>query len=274
MPQPVCTGRGSTTHRVPYGAPPEPSHSVLYACAARPRPHRLEIRSPPPYAPALSEAPMALRAGRREAKVEAPRARRAILKPNPFARPPPRGRARPTQAAAPRLAGGPPAATLAASPPAPDDSAGCRHGFRLASTASRSCTQRADAAPAFAVDRSLSGRSRLGCSRRADLGLLRSKTAHGAAGLCVAAPAARSRPVVNGRTERRKIEAASSRRRWTLGPPRWIAAGVPVLPLSGALGSSSAAVSAQRSARATIALAAAELQDIVSFDFGFRGSTY
>ena len=58
---------------------------------------------------------MALRAGgRREAKVEAPRARRAILKPNPFARPPPRGRARPTQAAAPRLAGGPPAATLAA----------------------------------------------------------------------------------------------------------------------------------------------------------------
>ena len=114
VPQPVCTGRGSTTHRVPYGAPPEPSHSVLYACAARPRPHRLEIRSPPPCAPALSEAPMALRAGRREAKVEAPRARRAILKPNPFARPPPRGRARPTQAAAPRLAGGPPAATLAA----------------------------------------------------------------------------------------------------------------------------------------------------------------
>ena len=115
MPQPVCTGRGSTTHRVPYGAPPEPSHSVLYACAARPRPHRLESRSPPPCAPALSEAPMALRAGgRREAKVEAPRARRAILKPNPFARPPPRGRARPTQAAAPRLAGGPPAATLAA----------------------------------------------------------------------------------------------------------------------------------------------------------------
>ena len=133
VPQPVCTGRGSTTHRVPYGAPPEPSHSVLYACAARPRPHRLEIRSPPPCAPALSEAPMALRAGRREAKVEAPRARRAILKPNPFARPPPRGRARPTQAAAPRLAGGPPAVTLAASPPAPDDSAGCRHGFRLAS---------------------------------------------------------------------------------------------------------------------------------------------
>ena len=249
MPQPVCTGRGSTTHRVPYGAPPEPSHSVLYACAARPRPHRLEIRSPPPCAPALSEAPMALRAGRREAKVEAPRARRAILKPNPFARPPPRGRARPTQAAAPRLAGGPPAATLAASPPAPDDSAGCRHGFRLASTASRSCTQRADAAPAFAVDRSLSGRSRLGCSRRADLGLLRSKTAHGAAGLCVAAPAARSRPVVNGRTERRKIEAASSRRRWTLGPPRWIAAGVLVLPLSGALGSNSAAVSARHELR-------------------------
>ena len=28
------------------------------------------------------------------------------------------------------------------SPPAPDDSAGCRHGFRLASTASRSCARR------------------------------------------------------------------------------------------------------------------------------------
>ena len=47
-----------------------------------------------------------------------------------------------------------------------------------------------------------------------------------------------------------------------------------MLPLSGALGSSSAAVSAQRSARATIALAAAELQDVVSFYLGFRGSTY
>ena len=109
-----CAPAADRPHTVPYGAPPELSHSVLYACAARPRPHRLEIRSPPPCAPALSEAPMALRAGRREAKVEAPRARRAILKPNPFARPPPRGRARPTQAAAPRLAGGPPAATLAA----------------------------------------------------------------------------------------------------------------------------------------------------------------
>ena len=238
MPQPVCTGRGSTTPRA-VRRPPR----AVPLCALR-------VRRTAEAAPTRNQEPTALRAGaergayglacRRaegEAKVEAPRARRAILKPNPFARPPPRGRARPTQAAAPRLAGGPPAVTLAASPPAPDDSAGCRHGFRLASTASRSCTQRADAAPAFAVDRSLSGRSRLGCSRRADLGLLRSKTAHGAAGLCVAAPAARSRPVVNGRTERRKIEAASSRRRWTLGPPRWIAAGVPVLPLSGALGS-------------------------------------
>ena len=195
-------------------------------------------------------------------------ARRAILKPSPFARPPPRGRARPTQAAAPRLAGGPPAVTLAASPPAPDDSAGCRHGFRLASTASRSCTQRADAAPAFAADQSLSGRSRLGCSRRVDLGLLRSKTAHGAAGLCVAAPAARSRPVVNGRTERRKIEAASSRRRWTLGPPRWIAAGVPVLPLSGALGSSSAA----RSARVTDCGGGCRVAGCRYVSLGFRGS--
>ena len=56
------------------------------------------------------------------------------------------------------------ATTLAASPPTPEDSAGCRHGFRLASTASRSCTQRADEAPAFAADRSLSGRSQLRCA--------------------------------------------------------------------------------------------------------------
>ena len=41
-------------------------------------------------------------------------------------------------------------------------------------------------------------------------------------------------------------------------------------PLSGALGSSSVAVSAPP----RIAVAAAELQDVVSFSLGFRGSTY
>ena len=48
--------------------------------------------------------------------------------------------------------------------------------------------------------------------------------------------AARSNPVVNGRTERRPIEAASRWRRWALGPSGRIAAGGPGLPLSGALG--------------------------------------
>ena len=48
--------------------------------------------------------------------------------------------------------------------------------------------------------------------------------------------AARSSPVVNGRTERRPIEAASRQRRWALGLSGRIAAGGPWLPLSAALG--------------------------------------
>ena len=48
--------------------------------------------------------------------------------------------------------------------------------------------------------------------------------------------AARSSPVVNGRTERRPIEAASRQRRWALGLSGRIAAGGPGLPLSAALG--------------------------------------
>ena len=244
----MCTGRGSTT---PCRTVPPLRAVPLCTLRVRRTAEAAPTRNQEPTAlrAGLSEAPIALRAGRREAKAEAPRPachfKAESLRPTTAARtgpPDPGGRSQARR----RPACGHARRT---SPPAPDDSAGCRHGFRLASTASRSCTQRADAAPAFAVDRSLSGRSRLGCSRRADLGLLRSKTAHGAAGLCVAAPAARSRPVVNGRTERRKIEAASSRRRWTLGPPRWIAAGVPVLPLSGALGSNSAAVSARHELR-------------------------
>ena len=59
---------------------------------------------------------------------------------------------------------------------------------------SRSCTQRADEAPAFAADRSLSGRSQLRCSRPADLGLPRSQPAHRAVGLCAAAPSRTLQP--------------------------------------------------------------------------------
>ena len=60
--------------------------------------------------------------------------------------------------------------------------------------ASRSCTQRADEAPACAADRSLSGRSQLRCSRPADLGLPRSQPAHRAVGICAAAPSRMLQP--------------------------------------------------------------------------------
>ena len=129
------------------------------------------------------------------------------------------------------------ATTLAASPPTPEDSAGCRHGFRLASTASRSCTQRADEAPAFAADRSLSGRSQLRCAHGLQIWACFARSPRIVQLVsALLRRAARSSPVVNGRTERRPIEAVSSRRRWALGPSGWIAAGVPRLPLSGALG--------------------------------------
>ena len=106
-------------------------------------------------------------------------------------------RPRPTQPAAPGLAGGPPASAPAARPLAPHGSAGCRQrGCRLlASTASRSCTQRADEAPEVAADRSLSGRCRRQCSRPAEPGLFRAKRARGAAGPHAAAP---SRPLQPG----------------------------------------------------------------------------
>ena len=44
--------------------------------------------------------------------------------------------------------------------------------------------------------------------------------------------AARSSPVVTGRTERRKIEGAGSRHRWALETPGRVAAGAPTPPLS------------------------------------------
>ena len=66
---------------------------------------------------------------------------------------------------------------------------------RLASTASRSCTQRAAEAPAVAADRSRSGRCRIRCSRPAEPGLFRAKRARGAAGPHAAAP---SRPLQPG----------------------------------------------------------------------------
>jgi len=269
VPQPVCTGRGSTTHRVPYGAPPEPSHSVLYACAARPRPHRLEIRSPPPCAPALSEAPMALRAGgRREAKVEAPRARRAILKPNPFARPPPRGRARPTQAAAPRLAGGPPAATLAAQarphrtipqarvPPRLHRlsqlhaEGRCSTGVRgrsisLGAQSARVLTA-CRSGPASLEDRAWCSWSLRCCAGRTlQTGGQRShRTTEDRGSQQSASMDARPTPL-----DRRRSARAAAERRSGLEQR-----------------------GGQRAPR--IALAAAELQDVVSFYLGFRGSTY
>ena len=127
--------------------------------------------------------------------------------------------------------------TLAASPPTPEDSAGCRHGCRLASTASRSCTRR--------------GPMKHRPSRPIDLS--RGTASSSAHGLQICAcfarsprmvqlvsallrQAARSSPVVNGRTERRPIEAASRQRRWALGLSGRIAAGGPGLPLTGALG--------------------------------------
>ena len=109
----------------------------------------------------------------------------AADRPARRSRPPPGSRARPACEH-----------TLAASPPTPEDSAGCRHGrvpprlHRL----SQLHTQRADEAPAFSPDRSLSGRSQLQCSRPADLRLLRSQPAHGAAGLCAAAPSRTLQP--------------------------------------------------------------------------------
>ena len=136
--------------------------------------------------------------------------------------------------------------TLAASPPTPEDSAGCRHGCRLASTASRSCTRR--------------GPMRHRPSRPIDLS--RGAASSSAHGLQICAcfarsprmvqlvsallrQAARSSPVVNGRTERRPIEAASRQRRWALGLSGRIAAGGPGLPLSAALGVECSVLSAR-----------------------------
>ena len=107
-----------------------------------------------------------------------------------------RGPPRPTQPAAPRLAG--PARLRAHARRKP---AHARRFGRLPTRVpprlhrlSQLHTQRADEAPAFSPDRSLSGRSQLQCSRPADLRLLRSQPAHGAAGLCAAAPSRTLQP--------------------------------------------------------------------------------
>ena len=113
---------------------------------------------------------------------------------------PPAARRRPARARACR-----------ARAPTPHGSAGCRwRGCRLlASTASRSCTQRAGEAPAVAADRSLSGRCRLRCSRPAQLGLIRVQRARGAAGPHAAAP---SRPLQpGGQRSHRTTEDRGSR---------------------------------------------------------------
>ena len=107
-----------------------------------------------------------------------------------------RGPPRPTQPAAPRLAG--PARLRAHARRKP---AHARRFGRLPTRVpprlhrlSQLHTQRADEAPAFSPDRSLSGRSQLQSSRPADLRLLRSQPAHGAAGLCAAAPSRTLQP--------------------------------------------------------------------------------
>ena len=46
-----CAPAADRPHRAVRCPPSEPSHFVLYACAARPRPRRLEIRSLPPCGP-------------------------------------------------------------------------------------------------------------------------------------------------------------------------------------------------------------------------------
>ena len=115
--------------------------------------------------------------------------------PPPFTRPPASERTGPARPRRP-LAGGPPAPAPAARPLTPNGSAGCRRrGCRLASTASRSCTQRAAEAPEFAADRSLSRRFRLRCSRAVEPGLLRAQRARGTAAPHAAAP---SRPLQPG----------------------------------------------------------------------------
>ena len=120
-------------------------------------------------------------------------------------------RPRPTQPAAPGLAGGPPASAPAARPLAPHGSAGCRQrGCRLlASTASRSCTQRADEAPEVAADRSLSGRCRLRCSRPAEPRLLCAQRARGAAAPHATAPSHPLQP--GGQRSHRTTEDRGSR---------------------------------------------------------------
>ena len=215
---------------------------------------------------------MALRAGgRREAKVEAPRARRAILKPNPFARPPPRGRARPTQAAAPRLAGGPPAATLAAQ---------ARPHRTIPQAAG---TGSASPPPPLAAAR----RGPMQHRRSRSIDLSRGAVGSGAHGVQIWACFAR-RP--------RMVQLVSALLRRPHAPDRWSTVapndGRSRQPAVGVDGRSAhPAGSPQRSARAAaerrsgleqrggqraprIALAAAELQDVVSFYLGFRGSTY
>ena len=106
-----------------------------------------------------------------------------------------RGPPRPTQPAAPRLAG------ATACDHARRKPAHARRFGRLPTRVpprlhrlSQLHTQRADEAPVFSPDRSLSGRSQLQCSRPADLRLLRSQPAHGAAGLCAAAPSRTLQP--------------------------------------------------------------------------------
>ena len=179
--------------------------------------------SSPPCVPAERGA---LRAGERQSKEASLRPTAAADRPARRSRPLPGSRARSAYEH-----------TLAASPSTPEDSAGCRHGCRLASTASRSCTRRGPMRhrPSRPIDLSRGAAS----SSAHDLQIWACFARSPRMVQLVSAllrQAARSSPVVNGRTERRPIEAASRQRRWALGLSGRIAAGGPGLPLSAALG--------------------------------------
>ena len=183
----------------------------MHCAEAAPALHRLEVRSPPRPAcrPAVSAPPCAGR-GAALALTEAkgrPAARLLCAPPThtsrlPGVRPTASERAHTGPARPRRPLPGSHAARLRPHRPRPT-----AHAPRLRRlpparvpparlhTAARSCTQRADEAPAVAADRSLSGRSRLRCSRPAEPGLFRAKRARGAAGPHAAAL---SRPLQPG----------------------------------------------------------------------------
>ena len=150
-------------------------------------------------------------------------------------RPPPATAPPPTRPTAPQAARAPPS-------PLPPAARGCR---LLASpppfAAARSGPVRhRRSRPIQGRSIPLSGRCRLRCSRPAQPGMCSARVvplpvvrAH----RCCRRAARLQPNGQHGRPERWKIEGAGSRHRCALGPPGCIAAGAPMPPLSGALGS-------------------------------------